>query len=69
MNMLLYKLSKKRYFLYLLSDQPLSSTDSKVTSIVLDFVLHIRELICTTNFADIYTLLKATGAQTSLGVK
>lgn len=62
MDMLLYKLSKKRHFLYLLLDQPLSRTDAKVTSSVLGFALHIRKLIFTTNFADIYALLKATGA-------
>lgn len=35
---------------------------------MLEFALCIRKLTCTTTFADIYTLLKATKAQALLAL-
>lgn len=63
---MLYKPSKKRHFLWLFLDQTLSSSHLKVTPIVLEFALCIREPTCTTTLAGIYTLLKATKAQALL---
>lgn len=66
MNILLYRPSKKRHFLWVFLDQTLPSSQLKVTPIVLEFALCIRVPTCTTPFADIYTLLKGTKAQALL---